>query len=130
MALRIPWTKEDVSSSGFSLADHVVVISAGTGHGNADEILGRKKVVRKVVLTVPHDVAVGHILHDSDLEATIPEWIAQALAGPFGLDSIRNRAQLPEIAINLFWHGRCHKDPAVTWPRSLSVGLHGEGVPD
>lgn len=86
------------------------MISAGTGHGNADEILGRKKVVPKVVLTVPHDVAVSHILHESDLVATVPGWIAQALAGPFKLAFIRNRAKLPEIAINLFWHGRCPKE--------------------
>ncbi|KLN56407.1 LysR family transcriptional regulator [Variovorax paradoxus] len=125
-----PLDKKTVSLSEFSSADHVVVISAGTGHGNADEILGRKKVARKVVLTVPHYVAVGHILHDSDLVATVPERLAQALAGPFELSYIRHPAKLPEIAINLFWHGRFHKDPAITWLRSLIVGLHGEGAPD
>ncbi len=125
-----PLDKRTVSLSEFSAADHVVVISAGTGHGNADEILGRKKVLRKVVLTVPHYVAVGHILNDSDLVATVPERLAQALAGPFGLSYIRHPAKLPEIAINLFWHGRFHKDPAITWLRSLIVGLHGEGTAD
>ncbi|RSZ45636.1 MULTISPECIES: LysR family transcriptional regulator [unclassified Variovorax] len=120
--------KGKVSLDEFSAAEHVVVISAGTGHGNADEFLDRKKVVRKVVLTVPHYVAVGHILHDSDLIATVPEKLAQALAGPFDLSYVRHPAKLPEIAINLFWHGRFQKDPAISWLRSLIVGLHGEGT--
>lgn len=120
--------RKKVSLDDFSAADHVVVVSAGTGHGNADEFLDRKKITRKVVLTVPHYVAVGHILHDSDLVATVPEKLAQALAGPFGLSYVRHPAKLPEIEINLFWHGRFHKDPAIAWLRSLIIGLHGEGA--
>ena len=110
----------------FSAAEHVVVVAAGTGHGKADELLDRKKVFRNVVLTVPHYVAVGHILHDSDFVATVPEKLAQALAGPFGLAYARHPAKLPEIAINLFWHERYQKDPAITWLRSLIIQLHGE----
>ena len=78
---------------------------------------------------MPHYVAVGHILHDSDLVATVPERLAQALAGPFGLSYVRHPAKLPEIAISLFWHGRYHRDPAVAWMRALIVRLHGEGAP-
>ena len=87
-------------------------------------------MARKVVLTVPHYVAVGHILHDSDLVATVPERLAQALAGPFGLSYVRHPAKLPEIAINLFWHERYNKDPANAWLRSLVIRLHGEGAAD
>jgi DNA-binding transcriptional LysR family regulator len=121
--------KRQISLAEFSRADHVVVVSEGTGHGKADELLGRKKIVRKVVLTVPHYVAVGHILHGSDLVATVPERLAQALAEPFGLSYVRHPARLPEIAISLFWHGRYHRDPAVAWLRALIVRLHGEGAP-
>jgi DNA-binding transcriptional LysR family regulator len=119
--------KRSISLDEFSAAEHVVVVSEGTGHGKADELLRRKNIARKVVLTVPHYVAVGHILHDSDLVATVPERLAQALVEPFGLSYVRNPAKLPEIAISLFWHGRYHKDPAITWLRSLIVLLHGEG---
>jgi len=103
-----------------------VVISEGTGHGQADELLRRQEVARKVVLTVPHYVAVGHILHDSDLVATVPERLAQALVDPFRLAYVPHPAKLPEIAINLFWHARYNKDPANVWLRSLVIQLHGE----
>ena len=122
--------KGTISLSEFSAADHVVVVSEGTGHGKADELMRRKNIARKVILTVPHYVAVGHILQDSDLVATVPERLAQALVGPFGLSYVRNPAKLPEIAISLFWHGRYHKDPAIAWLRSLIVRLHGESAPD
>ncbi|MEJ8823587.1 LysR family transcriptional regulator [Variovorax humicola] len=121
-----PLDKRKVSLSEFSAAEHVVVISEGTGHGQADELLRRQEVARKVVLTVPHYVAVGHILHDSDLVATVPERLAQALVDPFRLAYVPHPAKLPEIAINLFWHARYNKDPANVWLRSLVIQLHGE----
>ncbi|MDM0109198.1 LysR family transcriptional regulator [Variovorax sp. J22R24] len=121
-----PLDKPRISLSDFSAAEHVVVISEGTGHGQADELLRRHKVARKVVLTVPHYVAVGHILHNSDLVATVPERLAQALVKPFGLSYVHHPAKLPEIVINLFWHERYNKDPANVWLRSLVTQLHGE----
>lgn len=119
--------KRAISLSEFSKAEHVVVVSEGTGHGKADEFIERRKIVRKVVLTVPHYVAVGHILHDSDLVATVPERLAQALMKPFDLSYVRHPAKLPEIGISLFWHRRFNKDPAITWLRTLISELHGEG---
>lgn len=120
--------KKQISLEEFSAADHVMVIAEGTGHGKVDELLNRKKIVRKIVLTVPHYVAVGHILHGSDLVATVPERLAQALVAPFALSYVRHPARLPEIGINLFWHARYNKDPANAWLRSLIMRLHGESV--
>jgi DNA-binding transcriptional LysR family regulator len=120
--------KKQVSLEEFSAADHVVVISEGTGHGKADELLRQRKIARKIVLTVPHYVAVGHILHDSDLVATVPERLAQALVKPFDLSYVRHPAKLPEIGISLFWHGRYNKDPENVWLRSLVIQLHGESA--
>jgi DNA-binding transcriptional LysR family regulator len=120
--------KKQITLREFSAANHVMVVAEGTGHGKVDELLARRKVVRKVVLTVPHYVAVGHILHGGDLVATVPERLAQALAEPFGLAYVRHPARLAEIAISLFWHGRFHKDPGIEWLRSVIIRLHGEGA--
>lgn len=119
--------KKEMTLREFCAADHVVVVAEGTGHGKADDMLRRRKVVRKVVLTVPHYVAVGHILNGSDLVATVPERLAQALEQPFGLSYVRHPARLPEIGISLFWHSRYHRDPGIEWLRSLVIRLHGEG---
>jgi DNA-binding transcriptional LysR family regulator len=121
-----PLDKRRLSLAEFSAAQHVVVVSEGTGHGKVDELLERGGVTRNVVLTVPHFVAVGHLLQGSDMVATVPERLAQALIGPFGLTFAKHPAPLPEIAINLFWHAKYHKDPANEWLRSLVFRLHAD----
>ena len=113
-----------ISLAEFSAADPVVVVSAGTGHGKVDELLERNGVQRRVRLTVPHFVAVGHILRATDMIATLPEAFAQQVAGAFKLVSVAHPAGLPDIAINMFWHAKFHKDPANQWLRGLIFELH------
>jgi DNA-binding transcriptional LysR family regulator len=111
--------KKKISLAEFSSAEHLVVVSAGTGHGKVDELLKRSGVERNIRLTVPHFVGVGHILQATDLVATVPERLAQRLIGPFGLACVSHPATLPEVAINVFWHAKYHKEPANQWLRSL-----------
>lgn len=103
----------------FQALEHVLVVSAGTGHGEVDTMLDRAGIRRNVRLVVPHFVAVGHILHSTDLIATVPERLAMRCAEPFDLVYVPHPANLPEIAIKLFWHARYHRDPANRWLRQL-----------
>ena len=107
----------------FRAAEHLVVVSAGTGHGAVDDLLRRSGVDRTVRLTVPHFVGVGHILRGTDLIATVPERLAQHLAEPFGLAYSPHPVRLPEIAINVFWHAKAHRSMANQWLRSLIFEL-------
>lgn len=116
--------KRRLSEAEFFAADHVAVVSAGTGHGKIDELIDRNSPQRKIRLTVPHFVAVGHILQSTDMVATVPERLAQRMAEPFGLVYVNHPVKLPEIAINLFWHAKYHKDPANQWLRGLVFELH------
>ena len=77
-------------------------------------------------LTVPHFVSVGHILQGSDLVTTVPERLAQCLAGPFGLVWRPHPVKLPEVAINAFWHAKLHRAPANQWLRNLVFELFAE----
>ena len=111
--------KRRVSLREFSAAEHVVVVSPGTGHGKVDEVLERAGIRRTVRLTVPHFVAVGHILRHTDMVTTVPERLAQALVEPFGLAYSAHPATVPQIAIKVFWHAKVHKDAASQWLRTL-----------
>lgn len=102
----------------FFEADHVVVVSQGTGHARVDEII-ESKGTRRALLTVPHFVAVGHILSTTDMLATVPERYALRSAGPFGLKHVPHPLALPPIGINLFWHAKFHKEPANQWLRNI-----------
>ncbi|MEY4754520.1 MAG: hypothetical protein RJA44_2195, partial [Pseudomonadota bacterium] len=110
-----------VERSAWQAAEHIAVLSPGTGHGQIDELLHNAGLNRRVRLRVPHFVAVGHILARSDLVATVPERLAEHLCGPFGLASRPLPVALPDIAIRLFWHAQAHRDPASQWLRSVVV---------
>ena len=121
-----PAAAQPLTLARFSALDHVVVISGGTGHSEVDAMLERAGVERRVRLVVPHFIAVGHILHSTDMIATVPERFATRCAEPFDLVALPHPANLPEIAINLFWHERYHRDPASRWLRELLVELFAE----
>jgi len=118
--------KRKISLVEFCAAEHLVVVSAGTGHGKVDELLQRSGIERTVRLTVPHYVSVGHILQGSDLIATVPERLADRLLGPFSLAKVPHPAKLPEIAINVFWHAKYHRSPANRWLRGVLFELFSD----
>lgn len=117
--------KRRLTLAEFSAAEHLVVVSAGTGHGKVDELLQRSGIERRVRLTVPHYVSVGHILAGSDLIATVPELLADRLLEPFGLVKVPHPAKLPDIAINVFWHAKYHRSPANRWLRDVLFETFG-----
>ena len=118
--------KKKISLQEFSAAEHLLVISEGTGHGKVDEILKRSGVERRITLTVPHFVAVGHILQTSDMVATVPDRLAERMIKPFGLVSVPHPAKIPDVAINVFWHGKYHSSPANQWLRGVIYELFAE----
>lgn len=121
-----PLDRKRLSLADFKAAEHLVIVSAGTGHGKVDDLIQRAGVERKVRLTVPHFVSVGHILRRSDMVATVTERLAESLAEPFDLGFLPHPVELPEVAINVFWHAKVHRSPAHLWLRGLVFDLFGE----
>ena len=121
-----PLDRKRLSLADFQAAEHLIIVSAGTGHGKVDELIQRAGVDRKVRLTVPHFVGVGHILQRSDMLATVTERLAESLVQPFGLGFLPHPIELPEVAINVFWHAKVHRSPAHQWLRGLVFDLFGE----
>jgi DNA-binding transcriptional LysR family regulator len=115
-----------LSLAEFQAAGHLAIVSAGTGHGKVDELIRRAGVERTVQLTVPHFVSVGHILRRTDLVATVTERLAESLVEPFGLTRQPHPIDLPEVAINVFWHAKVHRSPVHQWLRGLVFDLFGE----
>lgn len=118
-----PKAKNPITLEQYKSLSHVGVTSANTGHGEVDEWMLKKGIQRQMQLQVPHFVAVGHILQNSNLIATVPERFAQRCEGPFHLVTSPLPVKLPDIAINLFWHGKYNRDPANMWLRQLMVDL-------
>lgn len=119
--------RKRLSLADFKAAEHLVIVSAGTGHGRADELIRRAGVERTVRLKVPHFVSVGHLLQRSDLVTTVTERLAESLAAPFSLTFRSHPIPLPEVAINVFWHAKVHRSPAHQWLRGVVFDLFGDG---
>lgn len=117
--------RKRITLADYAGAEHLVVVSAGTGHGKVDELLQRSGIERTVRLTVPHYVSVGHILQRSDLVTTVPEKLADRLLEPFNLVKVGHPVKLPDVAINVFWHAKYHRSPANRWLRSVVFDLFG-----
>jgi DNA-binding transcriptional LysR family regulator len=121
-----PQAKSPMTLQQFTELDHVGVVAANTGHGEVDGLLERAGIKRRLKLLLPHFIAVGHVLQTTDLIATLPERFAERCEAPFGLVSSPHPARLPDIAINLFWHGKANRDPANMWIRQLFVELFAD----
>jgi len=121
-----PLDRQRLSLADFKAAEHLIIVSAGTGHGKVDDLIRRAGVDRQVRLTVPHFVSVGHILRRTDMVATVTERLAERLADPFDLRALPHPVDLPEVAINLFWHAKVHRSPAHQWLRGLVFELFGD----
>jgi DNA-binding transcriptional LysR family regulator len=120
-----PLDRRRLSLADFRAAEHLVIVSAGTGHAQVEERLRRQGVQRTVRLTIPHFVSVGHLLQRSDLVATVTERLAESLAAPFGLSWRPHPVDLPPVAINVFWHAKVHRSPAHQWLRGVVFELFG-----
>jgi DNA-binding transcriptional LysR family regulator len=58
--------------------------------------------------------------------ATVTERLADSLAEPFDLAFRPHPMDLPEVAINVFWHAKVHRSPAHIWLRGIVFDLFGE----
>jgi DNA-binding transcriptional LysR family regulator len=118
--------RKRLTLADFKAAEHLVIVSAGTGHGKVDDLIQRAGVTRTVRLTIPHYVSVGHLLRRTDMVATVTERLAESLVEPFDLTYLPHPVELPEIAINVFWHAKVHRSPAHQWLRGVVFDLFGD----
>lgn len=116
-----PLAHSGVSVRQFRAAEHVAIVSEGTGHGVVDEVIGQAGIRRLLRLTVPHFIAVGPVLQATDMIAVVPRRFADCACKPFGLATAPCPVKIPESVINVFWHARNHREPANQWLRQVVV---------
>lgn len=121
-----PLARSGVSARQFRAAEHVAIVSEGTGHGVVDEVIARAGIRRRLRLTVPHFMAVGPVLQATDMIAVVPQRFADCACGPFGLAAAPCPVKIPESVINVFWHARNHREAANQWLRQVVVDVFAD----
>ena len=121
-----PLARSGVSARQFRAAEHVAIVSEGTGHGVVDEVIARAGIRRRLRLTVPHFMAVGPVLQATDMIAVVPRRFADCACKPFGLATAPCPVKIPESVINVFWHARNHREAANQWLRQVVVDVFAD----
>lgn len=114
-----PLASGNYTTEQFITAKHAVVVAAGTGHGQVEELLAKSGIPRFVQLRLPHFVAVPYIVSSTDLIVTVTDKLAEATMERFDLVMRPHPISLPKVQINMFWHRRFHQDAGNQWMRSL-----------
>ena len=94
---------------------HVLVTPTGRPGSKLDDKLARRGKRRDIALMLPHFMAAGLVVANSDLITTMPTRAAAAMTRQLGLR--RLPPPLPGLGYEIYayWHGRVGGDAAVMW---------------
>jgi DNA-binding transcriptional LysR family regulator len=119
---RHPRIKKTLTRRAYETEGHVVIIG-GTGAELLASTLKRANVTRRVVLELPGFLGLGAIVASTDLVATLPRQIGEALAASAGLAMHACPIAVPPFTVKQHWHARAHQDGANRWLRSVVASL-------
>lgn len=122
--------KGSITLEEFSRAAHLMVLAQHTGHMMIEHDLERLGIRRDIKLRIPHFAAVGHILRETDLIATLPGRLVNRSIWPFDLAWAPLPVRLEPIPLNVFWSAKYHRDPANQWLRTMIFDTFSEDAPD
>ncbi len=118
--------RDRIALADFLAESHVVVTSEGRVEEHLERFLKDKRLARRVLVSVPHMLAVPMIVANSDLVATVPHSAAVAFARYPGLQLHTPPIELPRITVAQHWSLRVNNDPVNRWLRALVTDAFGE----
>ncbi|MEE9098635.1 LysR family transcriptional regulator [Pseudomonas sp. QE6] len=105
---------------------HALVSYAGDLDGFVDQTLAEMDRKRQVVLAVPQFVGLAQLLAGTDIIATVPEYVAQALTASGGLRADEPPFPTRLADLSMVWRGAQDNDPAERWLRSRITMFVGD----
>jgi DNA-binding transcriptional LysR family regulator len=121
-----PWVGDHMTLETFLKLGHVKVSGADQDRTWVDELLGKRRLQRRVVLTLPHYAAAARVVADTDLVATLERRIARACAPPGRLRFLDPPFPSRQDEIVLVWHRRNRDHPGLRWLRATIRGCAAE----
>jgi DNA-binding transcriptional LysR family regulator len=101
---------------------HVAVSRRGRVEGLVTAALATAGIERRLALVLPHFAAAPAVVLASDLAATAPRRLLDAMPGS-GLVGLPMPLPMPTIELGLYWHERAQDDAAHRWLRGAFVRL-------
>lgn len=118
-----PRIRECPTRQAFCRESHIVVSTSGTGHSIVDRQFEKRNVERNVVLRVPSFLGVARLVAKTELLATVPRRLGEALAAQEEINIFPPPIPLPTYAVKVHWHARFHADEGNIWLRQRIARL-------
>jgi DNA-binding transcriptional LysR family regulator len=119
---RHPKIRKTLTRRVYEAVGHVG-ITGGTGGELLANALKRARIEREVMLELPGFLGLGAIVASTDLIATLPRQIGEALAASAGLAVHASPIAIAPFTVQQHWHARAHHDGANRWLRNVCEGL-------
>jgi len=118
-----PLSGGQITKKQFLEAQHAVVHQEGKSHELFEEALAAQGLRRRIVLSIPHFLAVPLVIAESDLIVTVPYAIGVSFAKMANLKLARPPIAPGPAEVKQHWHARFHHDQVNRWIRGVVAEL-------
>ncbi len=94
---------------------HILMSARGIVEGNVDQGLDHAGETRRVILSVPHFMAIPAIVADSDLVVTLPRRVGEFFSRFSPVRTLKPPIEVPGFNVAYAIHGPSALDPAIEW---------------
>ena len=105
---------------------HIGILT-GASYSSLRVSLATQHLKRRVMLELPGFMGLAAIVATTDLVATVPRHIGEALAQGNAIRVVPCPVKVAAFAVKQYWHERYQRDPGHRWLRSLSFELFERG---
>ena len=119
--LMAPEYAEPIDLARYCARPHVLVTFAADLVGYVDETLRSLGAARNIDLSVPAFAVLPSLIRGTPYIATVPDYVAGAMAEHFGLIEGALPFDSPEFDISIAWHAAVDQDPAEAILRQVII---------
>lgn len=112
-----PGARTPLDLAHYLARPHLLVAPRGRPGGFVDDLLARRNLQRRIVVTVPHFLVAPAIIAASDVIWTAPIALARNLAAHYPLTVRKPPFDIPHFTLAMRWHLRLDRDPGLAWLR-------------
>lgn len=114
-----PVVASGLDVKAYAHTPHILFSRDSASGGVADEVLSAIGLKRRVVVTIPHVMAMPFAIRGTDLLAMIAERVALRLKELAGVTVFPLPLEMPSFSLKLVHSRRLAQDPALVWLKDL-----------
>ena len=121
-----PIQQRRISMEQFLKLGHAVIRAEGRSQELFEQLLEKRKIERRIVLSTPHFMTIPFIIASTDLIVTVPLAVGESFARFANIKLVEPPLEIPNFDLKQHWHRKCHKAGASMWLRSIVVEIFGD----